>query len=156
MFKRVSAVIMLIGFAIFAYCQGEPAIPEGLQNFCVHLEFLGYTVSSATEKSVNMIHKKYPNEKIMLYGSGVLFSSYWELSEDGKNSVNEVNQFTNDLNKKSVTTKYYLDDDKDLILEAWFPGTYDKERFALFVEKLQRDWDDSIRNFQPEFKRFIE
>ncbi len=154
--KRVCTFCLFLGIAIFAYSQTDKAIPDSLKGFSNHLEFLGYSVTSTSEKSVSLKHSKYPNEKIMVYNGGVLLSSWWELSEAGKSAGNELYLFLNNLNNESVVTKYYLDDDKDLVIEAWYPGEYDKPKFALFVEKIQQDWNETVEKHQAELQKYLQ
>lgn len=154
--KRMCASMLLIGIALLAYSQTDNAIPDSLKSFSSHLEFLGYSVTSASDKSVSLKHEKFPNEKLLVYNGGVLVSSWWSLSEEGKNSGAEISQLLNNLNKKSVVTKYYLDDDGDLDLEAWYPGEYDKARFALFMTKIQQDWNDDVANFPKELQKYLQ
>lgn len=45
----------------------------------------------------------------------------------------------NTLNVNATVTKFYIDGDGDTMIEAWYPGGYDKKTFAIFLEAWQGD-----------------
>ena len=46
----------------------------------------------------------------------------------------------NDLHEESVVIRFYLDDERDLALEAWWPPVDDSRAFEIFM----RAWDHDI------------
>ncbi|HJP34304.1 MAG TPA: hypothetical protein QGF95_27470 [Candidatus Latescibacteria bacterium] len=45
----------------------------------------------------------------------------------------------NSLNAAATVARFYIDDDGDTMMEAWFPGKYDKKLFGNFLEAWQGD-----------------
>jgi hypothetical protein len=56
----------------------------------------------------------------------------------------------------ATVSRTYVDKDGDLALEAWFPGTYDKARFSLFLEEWHRDTIMQLRERSAEVDKLCD
>ena len=45
----------------------------------------------------------------------------------------------NDLHEESVVVRFYLDDDRDLALEAWWPPAFEADAFEVFLRAWNHD-----------------
>jgi len=107
---------------------------EDSDQYKTHLEFLGYTVTE-TEKALLAKHPSHFNIYVRTYQGGILINSIFGTSAKGKKDRIGLLTFLNDMNRGSVAARYYVDKDDDVIIEGWFPGTYDKSRFSVFLDK---------------------
>jgi len=98
-----------------------------------HLEFLGYKVTSGEDK-IEVSHPVFLNFVLRNYRGGLLISTYFIATEYGKANRSEFVEFANDLNKEAAASRFYIDKDGDLAIEAYYPGEYEKTRFGLFLD----------------------
>lgn len=104
-----------------------------------HLEFLGYDASMNSER----IAAKHPKELNLLlrkYRGGILTTSFFGGSEYGKRNRTEWAGVLNDLNAKAAAARFYISKNGSMVIEAYYPGSYEKQRFSLFLDafKLER------------------
>ena len=107
---------------------------EGSDDYKTHLEFLGYTVTDA-DKALLAKHPQNFNIFVRSYNGGVLINSVFSGTDKAKSDRIGLLNFLNDMNSGSVAARYYVDKDNDVIIEGWYPGSYDKPRFSLFIDK---------------------
>jgi len=116
----------------------EDQLPAEIPPFAEHLRFLGYEVS-AEGQLIKAIHERSLNFTLRGVGGGAMLLSYF------KGKQREIDQerleFVERLNQAATCARYYWDDDSDLIVEGWFPGVHDRERFAVFMEAWRADGD---------------
>lgn len=119
-----------------------------------HLQFLGYEITDSGE-SKRARHSQRWNMVFKVYKDGLLFSAYLTGSDHAKQSGNrtEYLELVNALNRAASVTRFYLDDDQDLVMEAVWPGEYERERFGAFMDL----WDTDTRShlIQLESQKFF-
>lgn len=109
--------------------------PEDAAAFVTHLEFSNYSVETG-ESALTATHETNLNMILKAYKGGVLLQTYVETSE---RKTKDVTATINKLNTNSIAARYYLDGDGDTMVEAWFPGGYDKKRFGTFLDAWHAD-----------------
>lgn len=114
-------VLALIGIAGFLSAQ------DTLEEMADHLTFLGYEVDFDGEV-ITADRSDAAEIVIEYYDKGVLFWAYWpaEMGIDRSEFIESVNN----LNYNASASRYYIDDDGDLVIEMWLPDHYDKKLFA--------------------------
>lgn len=132
------ALLGLVFLATALSLTSYAAPPPQADEIIAHLGFLGYE-TQATDEFLRANHASNLNVAIKQHRGGILFLSFLGASEYGKGNPSEVAAFANMLNVNATVARCYVDKDGDLALEAWFPGTYDKTRFSLFIEEWHRD-----------------
>ena len=118
----------------FALAQGALAdLPDKADEIGKHLEFLGYTVQPKDDRLIAK-HPKYFNFYLKSFAGGILLTAYFTGSEYAKQHQGEFYALANELNKGSAVARYYVDQDTDLIIEAWYPGGYERVQFGVFID----------------------
>ncbi len=126
---------------IFLCClifAGGPALAgpfEGSDDYKAHLEFLGYAVEEG-ETSLIAKHDKFYNVSVKGYNGGVLMVTFFGTTDKAKSDRVGFFEFLNDMNENAVAARYYEDGEGDVIVEAWYPGGYDRPRFGVFIDKF--------------------
>lgn len=152
-----AALLAVLAGALLA-CAGPTRaseLPEHASEIETHLEYMGYEVSRK-QGSILAIHEVKPSFQIRRVNGGTLFISYWQTNVYARAHRTEFLELINDFNASATTATFYIDDDGDLGFSAWFNGDYEKMRFAQFVERWNRDWDDSIQRDFERAQKFLE
>jgi hypothetical protein len=126
----VISVAMLLAFGAN---QLAAAPPENSGDVIKHLEFLGYEVSS-NSNGIQAKHSKNLNISLKKYRGGILATTFFRGSDYGKNNKSSWLAILNKLNMKAAAARYYIDGDGDLVIEGYYPGTYNKAAFSAFLE----------------------
>jgi len=127
-------------FAVFA-CLAVLASPataavfSGSDEYKDHLEFLGYAVEEG-ESSLIARHDKNYNISVRSYNGGVLVVTFFGTTDRAESDRIGFLEFLNAMNESAVAARYYEDDEGDVVVEAWFPGDYDRSRFGVFLERF--------------------
>ena len=119
-------------------------IRKKFRPIITHMEFLGYT-TVLRKKVAYFKHPKLVNLLLRRYRGGFLFTSTFRSTPFAKKRLNTFRKICNVCSGKATMTKFYLDKDNDFIIEAWFPGEYEKKRFALFINTMNSDWRNILR-----------
>lgn len=127
------AARVVIGLLAAVAAHAQP--PEDADGFVAHLEFGAYTVEVG-EQAITARHETYLNMVLKAFKGGVLLQTYVETSQRKKDDVLEV---INKLNTNSIAARYYADDEGDTMVEAWYPGGYERQRFSAFLEAWHTD-----------------
>lgn len=135
MICRRIALAPILG-VLFAAAVALAQPPEDAAAFVTHLEFGNYTVETG-ETALTASHETNLNMILKAYKGGVLLQTYLETSE--KKKKKDLTATINKLNTNAIAARYYLDDEGDTMIEAWFPGGYDKKRFGTFLEAWHAD-----------------
>lgn len=137
-------LFMLFGALVATEAQAQ--IPGGADEISTHLEFLGYEVNQG---DANLTATNNAKLDVLLQGyqGGVLMQSF--LSSKGRKE--DLLPMANLLNTGAAVTRFYVDSDGDLVIEAWTPGDYDKERFAIFLDAWEADTVGQFRTHSEEF-----
>ena len=115
-----------------------------LEQIQAHVEFLGYKVT-IEEGRGRAQHPERWNIVYREFKGGILFQTYFGVSDYARENKGEFFEFLNLMNQAATVTRFYADEDFDLVMEAWFPGGYKKETFGLFLEQ----WDGDTRARLP-------
>jgi hypothetical protein len=108
-----------------------------------HLEFAGYAVEVTNDEKPRL-KAKHPyktNLWARRFRGGVLFSAPFLCTEEGKKKRDELLRLVNLMNETAAVTHSYADKDNDLIIEGWYPATYVKQDFGVFLDNLLGDID---------------
>lgn len=154
--RRLLCVLSLVLVTLCSlHAEDSPVIPADLKDFVNHLEYLDYTVSSAEEDSVRLTHNDNLNIRIKTFQSGLLVSAFLSLSEEGQKNTKDVLAFINTVNKNSAMMKMYLDDDS-LVVESWYPGTYNKSSFSTYMTCWISDFQYAVDQNHDDFLKYWE
>lgn len=139
--------IITISAVLLAVCSSG-AMAGGSKNndfrpFIEHLEFLGYNIKFSA-KSAYAQHPKWLNTTVRQYKGGFAFTSgRYSCEPEASKAPVEFLELVNDLNTIFTVAKAITDgyDKYCLVMAAWYPGAYDRNRFARFLES----WNDDTK-----------
>lgn len=145
------SLILLISLttATASYSEGELTKDPLIQ----HLEFLGYECD-LVESGIRAKHFS----KIHLYITYAYGGIRLQTGFPGKPLYSDVGsrfKVTNTLLKKMSAMSVYWSDGGNLFAMGWMPGTYDKSRFAVFMESWDRD-TNVLKNAYPDLKPYLQ
>lgn len=129
------AFAILASFLLLAVSPALAGPFAGSDDYKTHLEFLGYQVDDG-ETSLLAKHDTYYNISVKAYNGGVLVVTFFGTTDKAKSDRVGFFEFLNEMNKDAVAARYYEDAEADVIVEGWYPGDYDRSRFATFLEKF--------------------
>jgi len=121
--------------------------PDNAVDVMKHLEFSGYTVSSNTFR-IKADHNEYLNMLLKSYRGGILTIAYFGANANGKVNKAALMDVVNELNAQASAARYYIDGDGDLVIEAYYPGEYERARFATFLDVFQLEKDNLLHNYK--------
>lgn len=81
-------------------------------------------------------HTDWLNMTLREWKGGILLRAYIETSNY---DPDDLKTLCNKLNYNATAARMYIDNENDLIFEAWFPGKYDEDRFAALIEAWHKD-----------------
>jgi hypothetical protein len=109
---------------------------------CSHLEFLGYKITK-TENGAKAEGTSLPRlVHIAERPSGLIFTAYYNTTENAKSNRNGFLEWVNFMNKKTTLITSFIDDGDGLGFAGWFPKIYDKQAFGNFF----RIFGDDVNN----------
>ena len=126
---------LLLSFAFLATSPAFAVLPDNASEIKSHLEFMGYDVSYFKEHIVAK-HPVHPNIVIGQHTTGLVVSKPYKSTERGRQNRTKLISLANDLNAAAMAVRYYVDKDGDLIVEAYYPGSYNKQSFSLFIDAV--------------------
>ncbi len=129
--RVVSFVVCL--FLLVVRAEAGPF--EGSDDFKSHFEFLGYTVEES-DKSLIARHSEHYNVSVKAFNGGVLVVTFFGTTAKAKSDAEGFHAFLNAMNADAVAARYYADEEGDVVVEGWYPGSYDRARFGLFLDKF--------------------
>ncbi len=109
-----------------------------MEPFVQHMEFFGYEIVRE-EKFVRARHARYFNLVMQYIGGGILFTSFTGHQPSADREKGRFLEAINNANKAVLVCRLYSDKDNDLVIEAWYPDSYDRAKFGAFIEKLNKD-----------------
>ena len=123
-----------------------------LDDMVTHLQFLGYEVERDGDL-VKAKHRTRVNILLRDFRGGVLLTSIFGCKDDAKTHSLAYLDLINRLNQQATVLRFYADKDSDFFMEAWHPGTYDRELFGSFLNL----WDEDIaRLARSDAEKFLE
>ena len=108
-----------------------------LEQIGEHLEKMGYVIEGRGEEIFEAVHESRWNFVFTADVGGVLFRSSIEAKPNASDL--ELYDLINEISAEAAVMRLYLDEDRDLALEAWWPPTFDPEAFELFIQGWNRD-----------------
>lgn len=129
---------LMITFIMVTASSAFATLPDDADAIINHLEFLGYNIKK-NENNIVAKHSKNMNLVIMKYKEGVMLTTLFGLNENGKNHTPEVLNLMNVLNNKSGISKFYVYKNKNLFIQSYYPGSYEKHRFTIFLDQVLAD-----------------
>jgi len=124
----------MVGIAALGTMRAATAAPPAqAEEIGKHLEFLGYKITIDEDK-LEAQHNVYLNFTLRDYRGGMLLTAYFTGNEFSKTHQAEFLEFVNALNLGAAAARYYIDKDGDLLIEGYYPGTYDKANFGAFMD----------------------
>jgi len=126
-----------IGMALaLAFTSAHASPPKDASEVKAHLEFMGYDISSNSQR-MKATHSTELNFFMKSFRGGILVTAFFGGNDYAKRNKSEFLGALNGLNAKSAASRYYIDGDGDMAIEAYYPGAYDRKSFAAFLDAFQ-------------------
>ncbi len=113
-----------------------------LERMTQHLVNRGYEVESQANGDEVVYLARHP-ERIDFFirqlGGGVLFWSFFRHSDHAPSDLPGFLALVNQTNRQVMVTRFYVDEEHDLVFEAWHPERYARGEFDLFIDAWHRD-----------------
>lgn len=132
--RLVLVLLVSTAVALPAFADLETDLPAITE----HLEFMGYE-KEEHESVVMFTHGEHLSFTMQSYQGGLLIQSWFTGTDYSRQNVPEFLNVVNDMNAGATTARFYRDDDGDLMIEAWFPGAYEKQKFSSFMDAWIQD-----------------
>lgn len=127
-----------------------------MDQVSTHLSFLGYEVSCDDEDQIfRALHPVRTNFLFWKYRGGILLTSFYKATAAARTDYGEFLSNINTLNQEASVCRFLADKERDLRLEAWYPGNYEKTTFGVFMESWHDD-TELLRRHGPELADFLE
>jgi hypothetical protein len=152
----VKARVAVLGILALVYSgAGFGVPPDNSGDIAKHLEFLGYQVK-VDDHVIQALHpaRRHFNMVIKKYRGGMLVDTFFRGSDYGKSHMDAWLTLINKLNKKAAAARYYIDDDGDMIIEGYYPGEYNKQAFATFLDAFDLERSHMVE-FATEIKMYV-
>ncbi len=101
------------------------------------LEQLDYRVERRDEEVYEAMHEERWNFVYTPDVGGLLLRSSIEAREAASDL--ELYDLIDEVHAEAAVLRIYLDDDRDLALEAWWPPLFQSEAFEMFIRAWNRD-----------------
>mgnify|MGYP003382399235 CR=1 FL=1 len=124
-----------------------------LNNYATHLRFLGYEVEvQLQEKVLFATHSRKSNILVQAFQEGALLTSVYKQGPDAARDRLGYLERVNQANQKAAVSRFCVDNDADLSIEAFITGAYSQQGFARFLELWENDFQklseiDGIERF---------
>ncbi len=138
--KQLKNSAVLVCSALFFFgCSGVQAEPSTSPQdpLIEHLEFSGYECDLIEAG----IRAKHPSKihLFLTYAHGGIRVQTGFPGKPLRSDEQSRYQVTNALARQLTVMRLYWADEGNLFAGAWMPGTYDKSRFAVFLEAWDHD-----------------
>lgn len=115
----------------------QNSVAHSLVKYRNHLEFAGYKVEDGEHDSLIGFHPRKTNLYLEKIGErGVLVSTLYGVKDNADRTC--LLEFINSLNAEFLFMKAYLND-RELIIETFFEGDYDRTNFSILLENIDSD-----------------
>jgi hypothetical protein len=111
-----------------------------------HLEFLGFEVYETINaekvfKGLTAKHGRRSNLFMQAYMGGVLIMAYFGCNPEANDDLPGKLELCNNLNSKASVARATVPPERggDIAVEAWFPYTYSKSDFGVFIDNFEND-----------------
>lgn len=144
-------VTAFIGLMLFSFAHADETNFNAVQG---HLEFLGYKCEQNKDRIICKTEAASLNLAVFKRGAGFLLISTFKQKPEAQKNRAELNQLLNEMNQNSLASRYYADNDT-VFLEAFQPGNYQKENFAVLLAQFQNDWEQNLRKLKDRIVRLM-
>lgn len=114
----------------------EGAQPDPLKEIGSRLSQAGYTMDYLNMRGIAQ-HAKQASITLQSINGRILFSTYW--TPQSKLSSSELISVINNINREALLCRYYLDEDKDLVIEAWVDPQQGEEAWLKTLALWQQE-----------------
>lgn len=113
---------------------------DQMEQISQHLEYLGYTISPAEERSFHARHPSKANILVRSFAGGCLITAWYGTTADSLVNREGFLEVLNSLNAQAIVSRYYVDKEYDFAVETFFHPPYDRSSFAQFMDLWDRDF----------------
>lgn len=158
-FALAKAPLLLIAFAgSFGLLHAEPE--TDLENINTHLTFLGYRCEKKKSEEGRLsltckTKQTVPDLHIQPKSGGFLISFYRLATEEGKKQEAEMLKTINQLNADAIAARFYRDSEGDMSMEAFLPGSYDKQAFSNLLTTFNEDWKRLVKEHEDDLGKLL-
>ncbi|MBL8018522.1 MAG: hypothetical protein JNM27_02560 [Leptospirales bacterium] len=158
-FSIAVATLLLAIFA--APASSLRAEPENdLENINTHLTFLGYKCEKKKSEEGRLsltckTKQTVPDLHIQPKSGGFLISFYRLATEEGKKQEAEMLKTINQLNADAIAARFYRDSEGDMSMEAFLPGSYDKQAFSNLLSTFNEDWKRLVKEHEDDLGKLL-
>lgn len=136
--SQLSALLLMLALTLAGVCPALADIPAESGEITTHLEFRGYSWEEE-EGWLTFVHEERLPFILMAFRGGILIQSWFDGTEYAAEHSDEFRIVVNSLNTSATVMRFYIEEDGDLAMEAWYPGTYNKQTFSAFVDAWIED-----------------
>jgi len=144
MFKKF-LLLIVTGAMSLTMLHATP--PEPAVEIVKHLEFLGYKATMDSKK-IKAVHSKYFNIFLKKFKGGILVTTYYRATKYAASHRCEFLKIINKLNREAIAGRYYLDKEGDLVIEGYYPGTYQRTSFGIFIDSFNEEQRNLAKNLK--------
>lgn len=150
------AFVLLLGLGLIPTHISWASQTNELNQVAAHLKSLGY--ETAPEGiGLKAKHPKHFDVFVKPFGNGILFTVYLTTKESARKNKGALMEFVNSLNTENTAARAYLNKDGYLVLEAWYPGAYQRSSFTTFADEWITDTTEQILQKRAnEATKFVE
>ncbi len=145
-------IILVLAMSSFVYSQGN--LPQSSDDIVKHLEYMGYECSISNTK-ITAKHKTKLSFDLIEYDNGVLIKSWFPKKTKAIEEYPLYLKMINSLNNSLTASRCYIDSDNDLIIEAWYPGIYEKKAFTIFIDAWEKDFNSIAKKYNNELGQYV-
>jgi hypothetical protein len=125
-----------------------------IDNIISHLEFLGYKIERK-EGWFRCHHERKKTFILSNHYGGILLSAWYQSNDFARNNSGDFLLYINQLNRKAIVSRVFMGDEGSLNFDAWYPDSYDKEQFGLFMDLWDYDTAELLVKLYPESTIFL-
>ena len=105
-------------------------------------------------KSIIAMRKNFPRLYFEIAKNGIIVKNVKELNDKAIKESNILLVAINELNKSTILSKYYLQADNKLNVEAMLICLGTEKEFAAMINKIKHDMKQVLDNYKP-ISKFI-
>ena len=143
--RRAIVTLFFAGILGIGVLQATP--PEPAVEIVKHLEFLGYKAEMDSKK-IKAKHSKHFNIFLRKFKGGILVTSFYGATKYAASHRCEFLELVNTLNSGATAGRFYLDKEGDLVIEGFYPGTYDRKSFGAFIDSYNEERRNLAKNIK--------
>jgi hypothetical protein len=150
--KTIQIKLLLSLFLLVGVTQAK--IPDNSEEIKTHLEFLGFEVTFQDAQLV-ATHDTRLGMSIEQWEGGLLCTNFFNPTTYALKNLKNFMRLINNLNSNAGAARYYLNDNDKVIIEAYYPGEYNKKSFSAFLDIWEKEMVN-IANIIKEMPNYVE